>query len=113
LNKYGLTAAQMLAEVQKRNLNVVTISWNFPASPLDDPAWRQQSVESARNAMKFLADFGANHLVVFSPSRTRAERARGGVQDAVRMLQPDWGGCRQHGVHRRAAQPHGADGADA
>jgi inosose dehydratase len=28
-------------------------------------------VESARNAMKFLADFGANHLVVFSPSRTR------------------------------------------
>ena len=71
LNKYGLTAAQMLAEVQKRNLNVVTISWNFPASPLDDPAWRQQSVESARNAMKFLADFGANHLVVFSPSRTR------------------------------------------
>jgi inosose dehydratase len=61
----------MLAEVQKRNLNVVTISWNFSASPLDDPAWRQQSVESARNAMKFLADFGANHLVVFSPSRTR------------------------------------------
>jgi len=71
LNKYGLTAAQMLAEVQKRNLNVVTISWNFPTNPPTDPGWRQQSVESARNAMKFLADFGANHLVVFSPSRTR------------------------------------------
>jgi len=27
---------------------------------------------TARDAMKFLADFGANHLVVFSPSRTRS-----------------------------------------
>ena len=71
LNKYGLTAAQMLAEVQKRNLKVVTISWNFPAGTLGDAAWRQQALDSARAAMKFLADFGANHLVVFSPSRDR------------------------------------------
>jgi len=68
LNKYGMTAAQMLLEVSKRNLNVVTISWN---GPLQDPAARQQALDSARNAMKFLADFGASHLVVFSPSRTR------------------------------------------
>jgi inosose dehydratase len=72
LNKYGLTAAQMLEEVSKRNLNVVTISWNFPPGPLQEPTARQQALDSARNAMKFLADFGANHLVVFSPSRTRA-----------------------------------------
>jgi len=68
LNKYGMTAAQMLAEVTKRNLNVVTISWN---GPLQDPAQRQQALDSARNAMKFLAGFGASHLVVFSPGRTR------------------------------------------
>lgn len=68
LNKYGLTAAQMLQEVSKRKLNVVTISWN---GPLQDPAARQQALDSARNAMKFLADFGANHLVVFSPGRDR------------------------------------------
>jgi sugar phosphate isomerase/epimerase len=68
LDTYGLTAAQMLQEVSKRNLNVVTISWN---GPLEDPAKRQQALDSARNAMKFLADFGANHLVVFSPSRSR------------------------------------------
>jgi sugar phosphate isomerase/epimerase len=68
LNKYGMTAGQMQQEVSKRNLNVVTISWN---GPLQDPAARQQALDSARNAMKFLADFGANHLVVFSPSRTR------------------------------------------
>jgi sugar phosphate isomerase/epimerase len=68
LELYGLTAAQMLQEVSKRGLNVVTISWG---GPLEDPAQRQQVLDSARNAMKFLADFGANHLVVFSPNRTK------------------------------------------
>jgi len=46
----------------------VTISWN---GALDDPAQKQKTLDSARDAMKFLADFGASHLVVFSPSRTR------------------------------------------
>jgi sugar phosphate isomerase/epimerase len=68
LDQYGLTAAQMRAEVSKRGLHVVTISWN---GPLEDPALRQQTLESARTAMKFLADFGANHLVVFPPNRTK------------------------------------------
>jgi sugar phosphate isomerase/epimerase len=71
LEKYKITAAEMQREVAKRNLNVVTISWNFFNSPVLDPAWRQNSLDSAREAIKFLADFGANHLVVFSPSRTR------------------------------------------
>lgn len=66
LSDYNLTAAQMLSEVSKRNLHVVTISWN---GALHDPAQRQAVLSSARDAMKFLADFGANHLVVFSPSR--------------------------------------------
>ena len=66
LNDYHLTAAQMLSEVSKRQLHVVTISWN---APLHDPSQRQTVLDSARDAMKFLADFGANHLVVFSPSR--------------------------------------------
>ena len=39
--------------------------------PITPAEARQQALDSARNAMKFLADFGANHLVVFSPSRTR------------------------------------------
>ena len=68
LKKYDITAARMLQEVSKRSLNVVTISWN---GPLEDPAARQQALDSARNAIKFLADFGAKHLVVFSPSRTK------------------------------------------
>jgi inosose dehydratase len=68
LKKYSLTPAQMLAEVSKRNLNVVTISWN---GPLQDPAARQQALDSARDAIKFRAGFGASHLVVFSPGRTR------------------------------------------
>lgn len=68
LDQYGLTAAQMQSEVSKRNLHVVTISWG---GPLADPAARQQVLDSARTAMKFLADCGANHLVVFSPDRNR------------------------------------------
>jgi sugar phosphate isomerase/epimerase len=68
LETYGLTQAQMHAELDKRGLHIVTISWN---GALEDPAQRQKSLDSARDAMKFLADFGANHLVVFSPSRTR------------------------------------------
>ena len=68
LDQYGLTLAQMQREVSKRNLHVVTISWN---GALEEPAQRQQVLDSARSAMKFLADFGANHLVVFSPGRDR------------------------------------------
>ena len=68
LDRFGLTAAQMQREVSKRNLHVVTMSWN---GALEDPAQRKQVLESARTAMKFLADFGANHLVVFSPNRNK------------------------------------------
>jgi inosose dehydratase len=68
LEQYGLTEAEMHRQVSKHNLHVVTISWG---GPLCDPAQRRQVLESARTAMKFLADFGANHLVVFSPGRTK------------------------------------------
>lgn len=68
LDRYGLTAAQLHREVSKRSLSVVTTSWG---GPLEDPTQRQQVLDSAREAMKFLADFGSNHLVVFSPKRTK------------------------------------------
>jgi sugar phosphate isomerase/epimerase len=67
LSDYQITAADMLREVSKRQLHVITISWN---GALHDPAQRQAVLESARTAIKFLADFGANHLVVFSPNRS-------------------------------------------
>ncbi len=67
LSDYKITAAEMLREVSKRQLHVVTISWN---GALHDPAQREAVLESARTAMKFLTDFGANHLVVFSPNRS-------------------------------------------
>jgi sugar phosphate isomerase/epimerase len=69
LQKYQMTAAQLHREVSRRNLHVATISWG---GPLQQPAERQKVLESAREAMKFLADFGANHLVVFSPDRAAA-----------------------------------------
>ena len=67
LQKYQLTLPQLHREVSRRNLDIATISWN---APLQDPAQREKVMESARDAMKFLADFGANHLLVFSPART-------------------------------------------
>ncbi len=76
LNKFGMTAAQLQTEMSKRKLNVVTISWN---SLSVDPAMRQQTLDSAREAMKFLADFGANHLVVFSPGLNRGGTAAPGA----------------------------------
>jgi sugar phosphate isomerase/epimerase len=66
LKHYDLTLSQLHREISRRNLQVATISWG---GPLDDPAQRPKVLESARNAMKFLADFGANHLVVFPPGR--------------------------------------------
>jgi sugar phosphate isomerase/epimerase len=66
LERYEITQAQLHSELSKRNLDVVTISFS---GPLYDPAQRQQVLDSAREAMKFLSDFGANHLVVFSPAR--------------------------------------------
>ena len=70
LHHYGLTEAQLHREVSRRNLHVVTISFG---GPLAGPERRRQVLENARTAMKFLSDFGANHLVVFSPPRNRPE----------------------------------------
>ncbi len=74
LKTYGMSAAQMEKEVSKRNLHVATISFN---GPLYDPAQRARVLDDARNAMKFLAAFGAHHLVVFSPTRHNARAKTG------------------------------------
>jgi sugar phosphate isomerase/epimerase len=67
LTTYDITPAQMEREVSKRNLHVITISFNGPAQ---DPARRGEVLASAKTAMEFLQRFGAKHLVVFSPSRS-------------------------------------------
>lgn len=68
LQRYGLTQAQLQSEMSKRGLHVVTVSWNGHLQD-PDPDVRQQDLKNAKNAMEFLADIGANHLVVFSPNR--------------------------------------------
>jgi inosose dehydratase len=65
MRQYELTPGQLQREISRRNLRIVTVSWNAPLG--------EHVLESARDAMKFLADFGATHLVVFSPTRTRPE----------------------------------------
>ena len=74
LKTYDITAAQMHTEASKRGCQIVTISFNGPAQ---DPARRSEVIASAKTAMNFLKDFGANHLVVFPPNR------RNGTGDAA------------------------------
>jgi sugar phosphate isomerase/epimerase len=66
LGQYGITKVQLLNELSKRGLHAVSISWS---GALQDPAQRQKVLDRARNAMEFLKDLGADHLVVFSPGR--------------------------------------------
>jgi sugar phosphate isomerase/epimerase len=66
LDKYRITAAQMQRETSSRGVQVITISFNAPAH---DPAQHGPALLRAREAMRFLAGFGARHLVVFSPRR--------------------------------------------
>jgi sugar phosphate isomerase/epimerase len=66
LKTYNITARQMHDEASKRGCQIVTISFNGPAQ---DPARRAEMVTNARAAMEFLREFGAKHLVVFSPNR--------------------------------------------
>ena len=68
LKTYNITAAQMRAEAEKRGCSIVTNSFN---GDTHDPAKRDAVVAAAKTAMTFLKDFGANHLVVFSPNRNK------------------------------------------
>ena len=66
LKTYDITPAQMRKEAEKRGCHIVTISFN---GPTHDPSRRAEVIASARTAMTFLKEFGAHHLVVFSPNR--------------------------------------------
>jgi inosose dehydratase len=66
LKTYNITAADMQKEASKRGCQIVTISFN---GATHDPAKRAEVVASAKTAMNFLKEFGANHLVVFPPNR--------------------------------------------
>ena len=67
LQTYGLTPSQLEAELSKRNLHIATISFGGPAHI---PEQQSKVLDDARKAMEFLASFGANRLVVFSPGRS-------------------------------------------
>ena len=66
LQKYNITAAQMAQEASKRGCHIVTISFSPPSH---DAARRAEVIAGAKTAMTFLKEFGANHLVVFTPNR--------------------------------------------
>ena len=69
LKTYGITTAQIEKELAKRNLQVITISFN---GPTHDPAQQDKVMADAKQAMTFLKTFGADRLVIFSPARVPA-----------------------------------------
>src|SRR3954447_24649515 len=69
LKTYNITTAQIEKELAKRNLQIITISFNGPAH---DPVQQAKVMAAAKEAMDFLKVFGANRLVVFSPARVPA-----------------------------------------
>jgi len=78
LKTYDITTEQMEAEVSKRGLHVVTISFNGPAQ---DASQRKEILDSAKADMTFLKNFGAERLVVFSPGRNA-----GAAPDAFKTM---------------------------
>src|SRR5580658_8255698 len=68
LTTYNITMDQMRKEVEKRGLSVITISFNGAAQ---DPARQAEVLANAKKAMEYLKNFGAERLVVFSPSRAQ------------------------------------------
>ena len=72
LTKYNITAEQMQAEVAKRKLHVITVS--FSGQPAEDASQHEAIMARAKEAMNYLKRFDANLLVVFSP-RGRGQTA--------------------------------------
>jgi inosose dehydratase len=69
LQTYDMTAARMQKEASRRGCQIITISFN---GPTHDAGRRSEVIANAKAAMKFLTEFGASHLVVFSPNRAQA-----------------------------------------
>jgi inosose dehydratase len=69
LKTYDITADTLEKEVSKRNLHIITISFNGATW---DAARRKEVLFSANTSMTFLKRFGADRLVVFSPNRNAA-----------------------------------------
>lgn len=72
LTTYNITVPELQKELAKRNLHIITISFN---GPTQDPARRAEVLASAKTAMGFLKEFDAHHLVVFSPNRSTTSEA--------------------------------------
>ena len=109
LKTYDITSAQMQKEAEKRGCHIVTISFNGAAH---DPARRAEVVANARTAMTFLKEFGASHLVVFSPNRN-VRRRRSAFKAMCECFNEIGARRQRNGLPRRPAQSHGSDGADA
>jgi inosose dehydratase len=66
LDQHNLTESSLEKELSKRDLHIATLSFGGPA---DDVTKHAEIDKAAHQACRFLKQFGATELVVFSPRR--------------------------------------------
>ncbi len=69
LQRYPMTVPQIRREAEKRGVHIVTISFGGPTHIADQ---QKKVIADAKEAMTFLKQFDARHLVVFPPGRLKA-----------------------------------------
>ncbi|MBI3665162.1 MAG: TIM barrel protein [Acidobacteria bacterium] len=82
LRQYNLTLPVLHKELDRRGLRIATISFGGPA---DDPSQQEKIENNAREALRFLKEFGATELVVFSPGRVPKVQVPERMQIACRF----------------------------
>jgi len=105
LKKINLTVPQLEKELSKRNLRIATLSFGGPA---DDPARHKEIEKSAREACRFLRDFGATELVVFGLRRVNKVLVREHLRIACEFYNRLGDVCAEYGI--RAGQHNHSQG---
>jgi inosose dehydratase len=95
LKLHDVTEAVLERELSKRNLRVATLSFGGPA---DDPAKWPAIEKAAHAACRFLRDFGATELVVFSPARTPKNLVREHLRVACEFYNHLGDLCADYGI---------------
>lgn len=95
LEKHNLTESSLEKELSKRGLHIATLSFGGPA---DDVTKHTEIDKAAHQACKFLKQFGATELVVFSPRRLPKNLVREHLRVACEYYNHLGDLCAEYGI---------------
>src|SRR3984893_15090467 len=95
LEKHNLTEATLDKELSKRGLRIATLSFGGPA---DDITKQAEIDKAAHQACRFLKQFGATELVVFSPRRLPKNLVREHLRVACEYYNHLGDLCAEYGI---------------